>query len=65
MLAQAIHQTAGVGVGVFLGCLLGFFVHARSGKPQGYLLRGSIPFTALVAGMVAWIVAAVLSVVVG
>ncbi len=65
MFALAIHQTAGVGVGIFLGCLLGFWLHRRSGRPQGYLMRDSIPFTALVAGMLGWVAAAVMTVVVG
>ncbi|MBS0123964.1 hypothetical protein [Thetidibacter halocola] len=57
MIAQAINATAGIGIGVFLGCLIGFGIRARSGKREG-LVMGSVWKTAVLAGMLAWSVAA-------
>jgi len=65
MLAQAINQTAGAGIGIFLGSLIGFYLRGRSGKTQAYLLRDNMLLTALVAGMLGWIVAAVITIVIG
>ncbi|WGW03198.1 hypothetical protein [Tropicibacter oceani] len=61
MFAEAINQTAGVGVGVFVGTLIGFGLRARSGNVQG-LVQGSVWKTAVLGGMVAWLLAAVVSV---
>jgi hypothetical protein len=64
MLAMAIHQSAGVGVGTFLGVLIMMFIMRRSGK-KVRLLNDSVVYTALVVGMGAWTLAAVLRLVVG
>ena len=45
-------KSAGVGVGIFLGTLLGLGFRSRSGKTEG-LLRGSVLLTALVVGVAA------------
>ncbi|MEP4195906.1 MAG: hypothetical protein ABJL99_09750 [Aliishimia sp.] len=45
-------QSAGAGIGVFLGTLIGFSIRKRSGKTEG-LLAGSILMTAVVAGLLA------------
>ncbi len=65
MLAQAIHNSAGVGVGIFLGCLIGLSMLKRQGRASGVILRDSVPFTALVAGMTAWLAFAVMRLVLG
>ncbi|SDX98014.1 hypothetical protein [Citreimonas salinaria] len=65
MLAEAINQSAGVGVGVFLGSLLGLTVHKRAGRGGTFMLKESVLFTALVAGMVAWVCFAALRLVIG
>ncbi|MFW2542653.1 hypothetical protein ACN2XU_08420 [Primorskyibacter sp. 2E107] len=62
MFVEAINQTVGVGAGVFLGTLIGFGLRARSGKSQG-LIQGSVWKTAVLAGMLAWLLAAVLKMV--
>ncbi|MBV2361204.1 hypothetical protein KUH32_15680 [Thalassococcus sp. CAU 1522] len=64
MLAQLLHETAGVGLGVFAGALLGFGIRARSGKTEG-LVRGSVFFTAVLAGMVAWVAMAAIRGMIG
>ena len=46
-------QTAGVGVGVFIGALLGLSMRARGGN-RGGLFRGSVLATAFLASMAAW-----------
>ena len=65
MLAEAIHASAGVGVGVFLGSLVGLTIHKRAGRGSTFMLKDSVVFTALVAGMVAWICFAAFRVGVG
>ena len=45
-------KSAGVGVGIFLGTLLGLGFRSRSGKTEG-LLGGSVVLTALVVGLAA------------
>jgi hypothetical protein len=65
MFAQAIHATAGIGVGLFIGCVLGFWAHGRSGKSQDYLIKGSVFYTALVVGMLGWTTAALASMLIG
>ncbi|MGR3495807.1 hypothetical protein [Citreimonas sp.] len=65
MLAEAIHATAGVGVGVFLGSLLGLTIHKRAGRGGTFMLKDSVLFTALVAGMVAWVCFAAFRVILG
>ncbi|MFZ7089628.1 hypothetical protein [Primorskyibacter sp. 2E233] len=60
MFAEAIHQTAGIGVGVFVGTLIGFGLRARSGKTDG-LVQGSVWKTAVLVGFAAWLVAAVVA----
>lgn len=65
MLAQAINASAGIGVGLFIGCLVGFWAHKRSGKPQDHLIKGSIFFTALVVGMLGWSAAALSKILLG
>ncbi|WP_425098560.1 hypothetical protein [Tropicibacter sp. S64] len=62
MFAEAVHQTVGVGVGMFLGTMIGFGLRAKKGKTDG-LVQGSVWKTALVAGFVSWLAAAVLSMV--
>ena len=57
MIAEAIHQTVGIGVGVFLGALLGFGIRAKRGKAPA-LVGGSVLRTAILAGMFGWTVAA-------
>ena len=59
MFAEAINQSAGIGIGVALGTLIGFGLRARAGKTQG-LIQGSVWKTAVLAGMLAWIAAAVI-----
>ena len=65
MLAQAIHDSAGVGVGIFLGCLIGLSMLKRQGRASGVILRDNVMFTALVVGMVAWLAFAVFRLVLG
>ena len=62
MIAEAIHQTAGIGVGVFIGALIGFGMQARAGK-RGSLVRNSVVMTAVLAGMLGWVAAALLKVI--
>lgn len=45
-------QSAGAGVGVFLGTLIGLSVRRRAGKTGG-LLAGSVLLTAAAAGLLA------------
>lgn len=63
MLAEAINQSAGVGVGLFIGSLIGFSLRARAGKTAG-LFQGSVWKTAVLAGMLGWFVAAIVSLVI-
>jgi len=63
MFAQAVHQTAGVGLGTFLGIFVVTFFMRRAGKDIT-LLRDSPFFTALVAGMGAWTLSALMTMVV-
>ena len=62
--SQAIGATAGIGIGVFIGCLLVLVLRKRAGADIK-LLKDSAFFTALVAGMGAWTLAALIRVVVG
>ncbi len=62
MFGQAVHATAGIGIGTFLGVLIVTFAMRRSGR-KVLVLKDSPFFTALVAGMGAWTLAAVMSVV--
>jgi hypothetical protein len=62
MIAQAINATAGVGIGTFLGCLFVLFIMRRGGRDV-QLIRDSIFFTAVAAGMGAWTLAAVVTAV--
>ena len=64
MFAIAVHQTAGIGIGTFLGVLIVFFAMRRAGRKVP-LLKENLFFTALVAGMGAWTLAAVLRILVG
>jgi hypothetical protein len=65
MFAQAIHATAGIGIGLFIGCLVGFWAHGRTGRSQGFLIRGSVPFSALVVAMAGWTTSAVAALLLG
>lgn len=60
MFANAINATAGVGIGTFLGVLFVLFLMRRSGRDV-QLIRGSVFFTAVAAGMGAWTLAAVMT----
>lgn len=62
MIAMAIYQTAGIGIGIFLGAVLGFSIQARKGNRDN-LVRDSVVMTAVLAGMLAWVAAALLKVV--
>ena len=62
MIAQAVQANAGIGMGVFLGVLAILFVLRRAGRDVE-LLRDSVFFTAVAAGMGAWTLAAVMHVV--
>ncbi len=62
MLAEAINQRAGIGVGLFIGSLIGFGLRARAGKTSG-LFQGSVWKTAVLAGMLGWFVAALITLV--
>jgi hypothetical protein len=64
MLPELLHQTAGIGVGTFLGALIGLSVRARQGKRSG-LVRGSVFLTSVLVGMAAWVAMAVLRGVMG
>ena len=55
MIQELVQQSAGVGIGVFLGTLIGLFVRKRSGKTEG-LLGGSVFITASAAGGAALLV---------
>ena len=63
MLAEAVNQTVGVGLGVFFGTLIGFGLRSRKGQ-RGGLVQDSVWKTAVLAGMVAWAVAAMVALLV-
>ena len=48
-------QSAGAGLGVFAGTLIGLSIRKRGGKTQG-LLAGSVVLTAIAAGLLALVV---------
>ncbi|WP_286173861.1 hypothetical protein [Rhodobacter sp. NTK016B] len=48
-------KSAGVGVGVFLGTMIGLGLRRSKGKTEG-LVRGSVALTALVAGLLGLVV---------
>lgn len=50
MLEYLLVKSAGVGVGIFLGSLIGLGIRSRKGRTEG-LLAGSVPLTALAAGL--------------
>lgn len=60
MLAEAVNQTVGVGLGVFIGTLIGVGLRARKGQRSG-LVQDSVWKTAVLAGMAAWAVSAVVA----
>ncbi|CUH76792.1 hypothetical protein [Tropicibacter naphthalenivorans] len=60
MFAEAVNQTVGIGVGIFLGTLIGFGLRARKGNAAG-LVQGSVWKTAVVAGMLAWFLSALIA----
>jgi hypothetical protein len=60
LLRALIGQSAGVGVGMFLGALIGLSVRRRGGK-QGGLFRDSILATAFLAGAAAMAVMMVIT----
>ena len=62
MFMIAVNQTAGIGLGLFIGCLIGFGLRARSGKVD-MLVQGSVWKTAVLFGMAAWLVAALVAMV--
>ena len=62
MIANAINATAGVGIGTFLGCLAVLFFLRRSGR-EVQMIRDSVFFTAVAAGMGAWTFAAAMTLV--
>lgn len=49
MIGDLVAQSAGVGIGIFLGTLIGLFARKRSGKTDG-MLNGSVFLTASAAG---------------
>ncbi len=50
MLAGLAVQSAGAGIGVFVGCLIGLSIRKRGGKSEG-LIGGSVVLTSTVAGV--------------
>ncbi len=50
MLAGLALQSAGAGIGVFIGCLIGLGIRKRGGKTEG-LIGGSVVLTSAVAGL--------------
>ena len=62
--AYAVNATAGVGIGTFVGVALILWFMTRSGR-KVELIRGSVFFTAVAAGMGAWVVAALVTSVTG
>jgi hypothetical protein len=59
MIPQLLHQTAGVGIGTFLGALIGLSLRARGGN-RGGLVRDSVFMTSVLVGMAAWVVMAII-----
>jgi len=62
MIALAIQNTAGIGIGTFLGVLAVLWFKRRRGASVA-LVRSSVFFTAVAAGMAAWTLAALVSLV--
>lgn len=62
MFIIAVHQTAPIGIGLFIGCLVGFGMRARNGKTDG-LFQGSVWKTAVLVAMSSWLVAALVNLV--
>ncbi len=50
MLTYLFLKSAGVGVGVFVGTVIGLGIRSRKGKTEG-LLAGSVILTAIAAGI--------------
>ena len=50
MLGYLLVKSAGAGLGVFLGSLIGLGLRKRGGKTEG-LIAGSVLLTSLVAGL--------------
>ncbi|MFZ5962998.1 hypothetical protein ACOXXX_08610 [Thalassococcus sp. BH17M4-6] len=50
MLSYLLVKSAGAGIGVFLGSLIGLSIRKRGGKTEG-LLKGSVFLTSLLAGL--------------
>ncbi|MEO9821931.1 MAG: hypothetical protein ABJ370_06770 [Paracoccaceae bacterium] len=55
MIAELVQASAGAGVGVFAGCLIGLGMRKRAGKADG-LLSNSVLLTASAAGGAALLV---------
>ncbi len=49
MIAQLVQASAGAGIGVFVGCLIGLSMRKRAGKTDG-LLGNSVLLTSSAAG---------------
>jgi hypothetical protein len=49
MIGQLVQQSAGVGIGIFVGCLIGLGMRKRKGNSEG-LLGNSVLLTASAAG---------------
>ncbi len=52
LLQYLVLKSAGVGIGVFVGTMIGLGLRRSKGKTEG-LLAGSVPLTALAAGLLA------------
>ena len=50
MLSYLLVKSAGAGIGVFVGSLIGLSIRKRGGKTEG-LVKGSVLLTSLVAGL--------------
>ncbi|EPX85025.1 hypothetical protein [Salipiger mucosus] len=49
MILELARQSAGAGLGVFIGVLIGLSIRRRKGKTEG-LISDSVPLTAAAAG---------------
>ncbi len=62
MFMVAVNQTAPIGIGLFIGCFVGFGLRAREGHTQG-LFQGSVWKTAVLVSMSSWFVSALVKMV--
>ncbi len=64
MIPQLLHQTAGIGVGTFVGALVGLGFRAKRGNREG-LVKDSVFMTSVLVGMAAWVIVAAVRGVLG